>query len=265
MSASARRSSLKRELGRDISGFMMRYGLVAVALAGCASAGKSGASTDAPPVVTPDAHEFFDAGNNEVIPDAPPDARIVMTDAGPPPPDAACVPVATELLANPAFDLTPVGTGWTEQDIDPTYPVITSAPSGLPAQSAPYVAWMGGITGDDIGASSATDVLYADVTVPAGTTQLVLTGYYAVATSETDPTPYDTASVDLLQTNGTPIEAILAMDNTTIATSYAQFTHTFTSNVAGQTVRLRFTSTNDIINATSFFFDTLSLQATHCP
>ena len=242
---------------------MMRYGLVAVALAGCASAGKSGASTDAPPVVTPDAHEFFDSGNIEVVPDAAPDARVVMTDAAPPPPDA-CVPVATELLANPAFDLSPLGTGWTEQDINTSYPIVTGD-TGLAPQSAPYRAWMGGFAGTDIGQASATDMLYQDVTVPAGTTQLVLTGYYAVATSETDPTPYDTASVDLLQTNGTPIEPILAMDNTTLATSYAQFTHTFTSNVAGQTVRLRFTSTNDITNPTSFYFDTLSLQATHCP
>ena len=241
---------------------MMRFGLVAVALAGCASAGKSGASSDAPPVVTPDAHEFFD-GNIEVIPDAPPDARIVMTDAASP--DAACVPVATELLANPAFDLTPVGTGWQQTPIDPTYPPITS--DGFNAQSPPYKDWMGGFAGTDIGAASATDQIYQDVTVPAGTTQLVLSGYYVVGTNENpNDAPYDTASVDLLQTNGTPIENVLSLSNLTITGStYAQFSYTFTSNVAGQTVRLRFTSTNDITNATNFFFDTLSLQATHCP
>jgi hypothetical protein len=238
----------------------MRYGLLAVA-AGCASGSAPGVSdalgvSDAP--VGADAKQYFDAPNIEHA-DAPTDAR---PDA--PPPDAACVPTTTELLANPAFDLTPRASGWTEQNIDDTYPIITDQ-TGLAPQSAPYRAWMGGFQGTDLGVSSVTDMLYQDIAVPAGTTQLVLTGYYAVATSETGTTVYDTGTLDLIQTSGTPIEAIKSLTNATNAASWKQLSHTFTANVAGQTVRLRFTTTNDSLNATSFYFDTLSLKATHCP
>ena len=36
-------------------------------------------------------------------------------------------------------------------------------------------------------------------------------------------------------------------------------------NLAGQTIRVRMTSTNDFFRATSFYFDTLSLRALRCP
>ena len=157
-------------------------------------------------------------------PDAPPDAAP-LPDAppidAPPPIDAApvdapidaCVPITTELLANPVFDLSPAGTMWTEVPIDPMYPPITS--DGFTAHTAPYKAWMGGITGDDEGVASVTDQIYQNVTVPANTTQLVLTGYYVVGTNETGTTVYDTGSVDLLQTNGTPIENVMSLNNVT--------------------------------------------------
>jgi hypothetical protein len=237
----------------------MRYGLLAVA-AGCASGSAQGVN-DASPAGT-DAKSYLDAPDIEHADarrDAPlPDASI---DA---PHDAACVPTTTELLSNPALDLTPLATGWTEQNIDDTYPIIT-ADAGLAPQSTPYRAWMGGFQGTDLGVSTVTDMLYQDVAVPVGTTQLELTGYYAVATAETGTNVYDTASVDVIQPSGTPIEAVLSLSNATSAASWKQLAHMFTANVAGQTVRLRFTTTNDITNATSFYFDTLSLKATHCP
>jgi hypothetical protein len=102
--------------------------------------------------------------------------------------------------------------------------------------------------------------------VPAGTTHLVLTGYYAAGTMETSTTTvYDTGALDLIQTNGTPIEGVLALSNLTGAGTWTAFSHTFTASLAGQTVRLRMTSTNDYTNASNFFFDTFSLKATHCP
>jgi hypothetical protein len=223
----------------------MRLRLLAFAAAGCASASGQYPS-DAPG--GRDGSLYFDA------PDPGPDG---------PRGDGGCVPTTTELLANPAFDLTPLASGWTEQNIDNTFPIIT-ADTGLAAQSTPDRAWMGGFQGSDLGVMSVSDTLYQDVAIPAGTTQLVLTGYYAVATAETGPTVFDTASVDLLQPSGTAIEAIQALTNATAAATWTQLSHTFTANVAGQTVRLRFTTTNDDLNATSFFFDTLSLKATSC-
>jgi hypothetical protein len=119
---------------------------------------------------------------------------------------------------------------------------------------------MGGIEGTP----TASDKLYQDIAVPAGATMLVLTGKYAVATAETGSTVFDTAAVDLVQPNGSLIEAIKSLSNATSAANWKTLSHTFTANVAGQTVRLRFTSTNDDLNPTSFYFDTLSLKATTC-
>src|SRR5438105_87447 len=83
--------------------------------------------------------------------------------------------------------------------------------------------------------------------VPAHTTQLVITGYYVVGTTENpNDAPYDTGALDLIQTNGTPIESVLSMSNLTITgATWTQFSHTFTTIPSG-TVRLRLTSTNDV-------------------
>ncbi|NVB82161.1 MAG: hypothetical protein HOV81_27515 [Kofleriaceae bacterium] len=184
---------------------------------------------------------------------SPPDAR----------PDAyQCTPMARQLLVNPVFDLDANGTGWTQQLIDPAGPLITG--DGIPEHSAPYEVWLGGLIGLDYGVQTVTDVIYQDVAIPAGTTQLVLTGQYAVGTDESGGLVYDTASVELIQTNGTPIESVIALNNTTTTANWVPLSKTFTSNVAGQTVRLRMTSTNDDIYATSFFFDTFALTATVC-
>jgi hypothetical protein len=250
----------------------MKRALYAALLAGCASGSAAQQQQDAPLGGPIDAKVYLD-GQIEGHPDAPVDAAPHIDAPRDAPPDArpidappdACVPQTTELLANPVFDLSPAGVNWQQVPIDPTYPPITS--DGFAAHTAPYKAWMGGFDGQTEGTSSVTDVVYQDVVVPAGTTALVLTGYYVVGTNETDMTTvYDTASVDLLQTNGTPIENVMRPTNLTVTgSSWTAFSHAFTAIPAGQTVRLRITSTNDISNATNFFYDTLSLKATHCP
>ena len=242
----------------------MKRALAAVLFAGCAS-GSAAQQQDAPVSGGPDAKVFLD-GSIEGHPDASPDAHPdAPADARPDAPPDACVPQTTELLQNPVFDLTPAGTLWTEVPIDPAYPPITT--DGFAAQTAPYKAWLGGIDGTTEGQNSVTDQVYQDITVPAGTTALVITGYYATGTNETTTTAvYDTGSLDLLQTNGTPIENVLSLSNlSSTGGAWAIFSKAFTHIPAGQTVRLRMTSTNDITNVSNFFFDTLSLKATHCP
>jgi hypothetical protein len=195
----------------------------------------------------------------ESFPDARPDAR---PDAPPDAPPDACIPVVTQLLQNPAYDLTPDGVGWQQQLIQSGYPIVTGQ-DGIAEHSPPYKAWLGGFTGNAV-----TDVLYQDVAIPPATTQLVLSGYYDVRTQEstTATTAYDTASLGVTQTNGTPIVTILALSNLTPKTAWTLFNHTFAQNLSGQTVRLRMTSTNDPSLVSSFYFDTFTLTATHgCP
>ena len=189
--------------------------LLAASLVGCAS-GSAAQTQDAPLGGGDDAKVWLD-GNIEGTPDAPVDAAPHIDARPDAPPDArpidappdACVPQTTELLLNPVFDLSPAGIDWTQVPIDPAYPPITrTMQGGFAAQTAPYKAWMGGIVPAQMGQVECTDVVYQDVVVPAGTTQLVLTGYYVVGTNETTTASYDTGVVDLLQTNGTPIENV---------------------------------------------------------
>jgi len=179
----------------------------------------------------PDAHEFLDSGQ--------------------------CTPQMIELLQNKAFDAAPEGVNWTATPINATYPIVTTD-DGIAEQSPTEKAWMGGIV-------SGTDSLYQDIIIPATATSLVLSGYYEVRTSETGATIYDRGSLNLTTTTGALIEAIASYDNTHPTTSWTVLNHSFGSASAGQTVRLYFTTTNDFSNETSFFFDSLSLQAMACP
>ena len=195
--------------------------------------------------------------------DAPPPPPDAMPDAPPPPPPDAyqCTVMTRQLLLNPVFDLTPIGVNWVQQNIDNNYPVITDQ-DGIVEHSAPYKAWMGGfVAGLGLNVS---DGLHQDIMIPAGTTMLQLTGVYEVRTGETGTTVYDTAQVALTQTNGTPIETAISLTNATPTTAWTALNKTFTTNLSGQTVRLRFVTSNDDSFATSFYFDTLALTATYC-
>jgi hypothetical protein len=102
--------------------------------------------------------------------------------------------------------------------------------------------------------------------VPPLTSSLVLTGQFEVRTGETDPTAFDTASLSVTQTDGTPIATILSLSNLTPTTAYTPINFTFPMNLSGQTIRIVMTTSNDFFLATSFYFDTFSLVATHgCP
>ncbi len=258
---------------------MKRLLALGAVLAGCASGSRPGVGADAsdphdaPAADAAQTHDApIDAAPTHDAPaDAEPiDARMVdarMVDAAPPPPDA-CVPVQTQLLANPTFDLTPAGTGWTQTLIDPNFgDIITSF--GATPQSAPFQAFLGGITGDQESEATVTDFLTQDIAIPPGTTKLELTGFFVVGTAETVTFAVDTSDVAITKTDGTPIEDVLALSNlnASAAVAYAPFDHVFTSvaALAGSTVRLRFTSTNDQTLSTGFEFDTLALTATHCP
>jgi hypothetical protein len=250
--------------------------LAALVLVGCAQGGRASVNHDG---------DIGQAdGPIEQQPDAPIDApkqTDAMADAKPidapppPPPDAAvdaasavpdayqCQTMTRQLLLNPVFDLAPVGTNWVQQNIDNAYPVITDQ-DGVVENSAPYKAWMGGFIAGS--GQTVSDMLYQDVTIPANTSALTLTGVYEVRTDETGSIAYDTAQVALTQTNGTPIETALALSNAGPTTAWTAFSKTFANpmGLSGQTVRLRFVSSSDDSFATSFYFDTLALNVTYC-
>lgn len=241
----------------------MRGLFVACLLAGCASGRTSYESPDAGEnPVGPDAKVWRD-GAIEPQPDAAvvvmPDAAAIVT------PDAPPQPVCNDqqLLMNPVLDLNPSGMGWVQQNIDNTAPIVTGD-DGIPEHTPPFKAWMGGLEAYDYGVNSVTDVLYQDISVPANTTQLRITGQYDVRTAETATVAYDTAQIAFTQTNGTPLQVIKELSNLTATTAWTAIDQQLSQSYAGQTIRLRITTTNDVIDPTSFYFDTLALTATIC-
>ncbi len=231
-------------------GMLSRAFVVAALLTGCATADRA---TDHNATLV-DAADPTSVDSRTPI---PVDGHTTTTADAPP---TGCTPMQTDLLANGGMDASPTGNGWTAAPIDPTYPIIApQMPAGYSPNTTPNVAWMGGFA-----QAGATDTMYQDVTVPASTTSLVLTGSYMVLTSETGTTAKDKATVELRTTTGTTIEAVLSLDNRSTATSWTPLNHSFANPSVGQTVRLYFTSSNNTTLVTDFFYDSLQLVATHC-
>jgi hypothetical protein len=221
--------------------------LGAACLAACAQAGESGRGAD------PDASVVRNDSNGG----GGSDSSVIGTDSS-----TGCTTMTTNVLANGNFD--GGATGWTVTPILSGDPIINTknADGGaVDAQSPTYRAWMGGV---EAAPASNKDAMYQDVLIPQGTTALEFAGYYDVRTGEPGGA-YDKGDVEIVTTNGTQqLDLIKHLDNTNKTTSWTAFNKTITTNFAGQTVRLRFTTAGDGLYATSFFFDSVALNATYC-
>jgi len=210
------------------------------AVTGCATATEPSVTVDAPPRSNDDAPRI-DAPGQDI--DAPP----------------ACTIMTSNLLMNSAFEMTT--TGWMETQIDGE--AIVRADGPIAAHTPTMKAWLGGVLGD-IGAP-AQDALWQDIVIPASTTMIVITGMYDVRTTETSTgTAFDTATLALVTTANAPLEPILAVSNLTPKTTWTAIDHPVTAAVAGMTVRLRMSSSNDFTATSSFYFDSLAVMATFC-
>jgi hypothetical protein len=229
----------------------MRRLLLVCLLGACATAGKDQPATDGS--MTGDAAMI----------DAPPDAP------------APCTEIVTELLKNPAFDSSPMGTLWMQTPIDPAFPLITgdgaAGGPGIAEQSAPYQAWLGGLPKAGV---TTTDVLWQDVVIPARTRLINLSGFYDLRTGDPSATAVDTCSVAWVTTADAPIATVIALDNLKKTTTFTTLNYGLSNaeTYSGMTLRLRLTSSNNPQlqpppgnqGSTSCFFDTFSVKATHC-
>lgn len=228
-------------------------------------------TADAPPNEVPP--DTMPIAQDAPLPDTQPaDSSVTPVDTMPDtPPDTtpdACVALVTETLNNPSLDLSPAATGWNMIPIanlpGGPYPIVSS--DGL-VQTAPFAAWFGGASGEDTvpATLSVTDELSQDITFPADATTFVVSGMQAVGSTDSTTSVFDRFTIDVLETNGVLIENVMTLDNTQVNANFTAFSKTLTSNLAGRTVRLRLTSTNDINLHTNFFIDSLSFKATFCP
>lgn len=174
-----------------------------------------------------------------------------------------CTVMTTNLLMNGNFD--GGATGWTVSPILSGDPIInTKAADGgiVDAQSPTYRAWMGGV---EEAPASNKDSMYQDVAIPQGTTALEFAGYYEIRSDEPGPTEYDKGDVEIVTATGTQqLDLIKHLGNLDKTTGWTAFNKTITTNLSGQTVRLRFSTGGDGLYATSFFFDSVALNATAC-
>lgn len=262
----------------------MRLGLaISVLAAGCAYAGnqspagtndaKPSGDIDAPsghPIDSPQQHPI-DAPMH--VDDAAPDAKVFL-DAAP------CVPSQSQLLGNPGWDSG--ATTWIQQPIpntasiggpfDPIY-MPSDPTTELFPQAGAWEVWLGGLSGGDLSppVATVTDAVYQDVFVPVGTTALSLTGYYVIGTVDTSASAVDTMTLALRHTDNSMIETAESFSNLNAGSdsTWKAFSYNFSAAnamaVAGTTVRLHLTSTNNASNQTNFFFDSFALTATHCP
>ena len=216
------------------------------------------------------AQDAGDAGRTDAAPpsdapaDAPVDAPAPPVDASPPdaarpdarpdaPPDA-CVATWTPLLSNAAFDLG--DTQWLSSGS-----VITDA-SMMPIapQSPSYAAWLAGYNGAD-------EYLAQTVTVPGGATALRLRTYRCFVTSDVSGAD-DHLSIELRDASGaTVLETLGSYSNLDVGTvcSWGTLVLHAASAHAGESIRLHFHATTDALYPTSYYVDTLALEARACP
>lgn len=131
---------------------------------------------------------------------------------------------------------------------DATLPVTVHTPN--------YGVWMGG-------AYDSIDLMYQDVTIPAGATNMTVAGYRWFATEETVGT-YDFLDITLNTTSDGLLETLASWSNADDVTAWTPFTLVPAGNYAGQTIRFTMRSDTDGTLNTNFFFDTFALRVTVC-
>jgi hypothetical protein len=106
-----------------------------------------------------------------------------------------------------------------------------------------------------------TDTATQTVAIPSTITTATLTFFLHIDTAETTTTTaFDTLTVQVLNSAGTSVLATLGtFSNLNHATGYLQ--HSFSvAQFKGQTVRIRFTGTEDTSLQTSFVIDDVALN-----
>jgi hypothetical protein len=161
-----------------------------------------------------------------------------------------------QLLQNPNFDQGAVS--WTQLGGLPGYPLITTL-AGLPlvAHTGQYVLWEGGY--DD-----AEDDAYQTLTIPTGATAITLSFYYLIQTEEIGYA-YDGMAAYISDAGTNILNPLVELTNLDQTTAWTKVTVQVPLTWAGRSVEVGFLTVGDGYYVTSFFVDTVSLNATACP
>lgn len=187
------------------------------------------------------------------------DAMVAPADAGLPSADAGCTEQTLSVLSNANFDQG--SANWGELS-GGGFQIITldSEIPGVTAESGSHLAWLGGYS---LG-TTAQDILYQDVAVPAGATAMSFRGKIWIDTQENTGLAWDTLKVELVTTSGIVLKSLGSWSNLNTTTSWTDISVDATGSYSGQTIRLRWTADLDATKSTSFLVDSLVLDATTC-
>ena len=159
-----------------------------------------------------------------------------------------------EKLNDPNFDITP--SGWTESG---TYAIVLDQSlTPVTANTQPKLAWLGG-------QNSYTDSLSQTITLPSTFPGGILSFYYIIGTAEGTTTAYDFLTIKVTNTSGTLLQTVGKLSNMNQIGTWTKASFGIDGALAGQTVVLVFTATNDYSNNTNFFIDTASFSTINCP
>ncbi len=145
-----------------------------------------------------------------------------------------------QLFGNPGFE-TGSAAPWTS-----TAGVVNPNGAGETSHSGTYYAWLDGY------GTTHTDTLAQTVSVPTGCTASVSFFIHIDTAETTTTTQYDKLTVALI--NGTTTTTLRTFSNLNHATGYSQVTLPLTG-VAGHSVTIKFTGTEDVSLQTSFVID----------
>ncbi|CRK56106.1 Serine protease [Alloactinosynnema sp. L-07] len=148
-----------------------------------------------------------------------------------------------QVLANPGFESG--NTSWTASS-----GVITTDAT-YPARTGSWKAWLCGY------GATHTDTVDQTVSIPSGATSSTLSFYLRIDSAETGTTVYDTLKVQILSTSGAVLGSV-TYSNADENTAYALKSINMNSYI-GQTVKIRFTATEDADLQTSFVIDDTAL------
>lgn len=167
-------------------------------------------------------------------------------------PSGGCT--AAQLLSNPGFESGPTQTAWTWSSTIGTASQFFNSSSAEPPHSGAYDAWMNGWGATD------TDTLAQTVTIPSSCQNATLTFWLHVDTAETTTTTkYDTLKLDILNSSGTVVATPGNWSNLDHNTGYAQWSVNLAAYI-GQTIKIRFTGSEDSSLQTSFVLDDTALN-----
>jgi hypothetical protein len=191
----------------------------------------------------------------------------IAGEGGAPGPGGACA--TQQLLRNSNFDVGKMD--WLEKSTYAGLSPIVRADDpnlqreGVAPHSGSYLAWLGGIT--VVTNRHHFMSVEQEVAIPVEATEIAITGQLAVSTLEEGATVYDEGHVRLYDGEGVLVWAARTWTNLDASEGWVPFEirQPALLALAGKTLIFRIESDTDERNVTSFWFDSLRLEARCSP